>query len=109
MNWKNVDERLVRRGELLLSLDSLERYDGELEAMNRGKEGRPFTLTHSHIEFLAVVRYLFGLPHRQLGGFARALNRLLPKLPIADYSGIRRRILGTDLSPYEECARMCVE
>lgn len=41
MDWKSVDERLIRRGELLLSLDFLERYDDELRDMNRGEEGRP--------------------------------------------------------------------
>ncbi|MCW4038730.1 MAG: IS5 family transposase [Candidatus Bathyarchaeota archaeon] len=101
MDWKDVDERLIRRGGLILDLDFLEDYDKELEAMNRGKEGRPFTLTHSHIRFLAVVRYLFDMPYRQLEGFARALHRLVPRLPSGDYSGLRRRILGLDLAPYE--------
>ncbi|MEM2130397.1 MAG: transposase, partial [Candidatus Bathyarchaeia archaeon] len=94
MDWDRVDERLIKRGELLLSLEFLERYDEELRAMNRCKEGRPFTLTGSHIMFLAVVRYLFGLPYRQLEGFTRALNRLVSRLPPADYSGLRRRVLG---------------
>ena len=102
MDWDSVDKRLIKRGELLLNLDFLEEYEEELKAMNRGKEGRPFVLTNSHIVFLAVVRYLFGLPYRQLEGFTRALNRLLPRLPPADYSGLRRRVLGIDLSPYED-------
>gem|GEM_PF-3014652 len=34
-----VDERLVRRGELLLSLDFLEGYDAELMDLNNGKVG----------------------------------------------------------------------
>ena len=55
MNWKSVDERLIRQGELLLSLDFLETYDEELRAMNIGKVGRPFTLNRSHVVFLAVV------------------------------------------------------
>ena len=101
MDWDSVDERLIKRGELLLSLEFLERYNEELRAMNEGKEGRPFTLTDSHVVFLAVVRYLFGLPYRQLEGFTRALNRLVPRLPSADYSGLRRRVLAVDLSPYE--------
>lgn len=101
MGWKEIDERLIRRGELVLDLDFLEKYKEELEEMNRGKEGRRFTLTHSHIRFLGVVRYLFSMPYRQLEGFARALNRLVPSLPSGDYSGLRRRILGLDLSPYE--------
>jgi len=102
MNWQSVDERLVRRGELLLSLEFLEKYEEELRAMNDGKVGRPFTLTRSHIVFLAVVIYLFGFPYRQLEGFTRALNRLVPRLPSADYSGLRRRVLGVDLSLYEQ-------
>ena len=41
------------------------------------------------------------MPYRQLEGFTRDLNRLLPRLPPADYSGLRRRVLEVDLSPYE--------
>jgi len=33
------------------------------------------------------------------------LHRLVPKLPSADYSGLRRRILNLDLSPYEPLQR----
>jgi hypothetical protein len=45
MDWKGVDERLVRRGEILLSLDFLENYEDGLRAMNREKVGRPYALT----------------------------------------------------------------
>jgi len=100
MDWKRVDERLIRRGELLLSLDFLEGYDFELSVMNDGKVGHPFKITDRYIVFLAVVRYLFSMPYRQLEGFTRALNRLIPKLPSADYSWVRRRILMLNLSPY---------
>jgi hypothetical protein len=31
MDWKAVDERLIRRGELILNLDSLENRGKELE------------------------------------------------------------------------------
>jgi len=105
MDWKAVDERLIRRGELLLSLDFLDGYDDELEAMNRKKVGHPYRLTNRYVEFLAVVRYLFCFPYRQLEGFTKGLHRLVPKLPSADYSGLRRRILKLDLSPYEPLRR----
>ena len=36
-----------------------------------------------------------------LRGFTRALNRLVPRLPSADYSGLRRRILSLDISLHE--------
>ena len=40
MNWQSFDERLIRRGELLLSLDFLDTYDEELRAMNIGQNSR---------------------------------------------------------------------
>jgi len=101
LDWESVDERLIKRGELLLSLEFLESYDRDLESMNKRKAGRPYKLTESYVEFLSVVRYLFIMPYRQLEGFTRALHRLVPKLPSADYSGLRRRILGLDHSLYE--------
>jgi hypothetical protein len=99
MDWKCVDGRLIGRGEL--SLDFLEGYDFEFSVMNDGKVGRPFKLADGHVEFLMVVRCLFSMPYRQLEGFTRALNRLVPKLPSADYSWIRRRILMLNISLYE--------
>ncbi|RJS85693.1 hypothetical protein CW706_00665 [Candidatus Bathyarchaeota archaeon] len=54
-------------------------------------------LTDRYVEFLAVVRYLFCFSCRQLEGFTRALNHPVSRLPSADYSGLRRRILGLDL------------
>jgi hypothetical protein len=41
MTWKEIDEKLIRRGELILDLPLLEHHDEELKAANRGKNGRP--------------------------------------------------------------------
>jgi len=71
--------------------------------MNRGKRGRPFKLTNSCVQFLAVVRYLHGMPYRQLEGFARALNKLFD-IPSGDYTALRRRILKVDVSPFRDLA-----
>jgi len=71
--------------------------------MNRGKEGKRFKLTNSYILFLAVVRYLYGFPYRQLEGYARALSRLFD-IPSGDYSGLRRRIVKMDVSPFRDLA-----
>jgi hypothetical protein len=100
MCWRCVDERLIRHGELLLSLDFLESYDLELSVLNCGKVDRPYRVTCMYVVFLAVVRYLFSMPYRQLEGFTRALHRLIPRLPPIDYSWFRRRILRLDLRPY---------
>ena len=53
MDWRLVDERLIRRGKLLLSLDFLNDY--ELSLLNEGKVGRPFKITDRYIVFLAIV------------------------------------------------------
>jgi hypothetical protein len=100
MDWRCVDEGLIRRDVLLLSLGFLDDYDLELSVMDKGEVGRPFKLTSRYIEFLAVVRCLFSMPYRQLEVFTRALIRLIPKLPSVDYSWVRRRILTLGLSPY---------
>jgi hypothetical protein len=57
MDWCAVDERLIRRGELLLSLDFLEDYDYELSFLNDGKVGRPFKITYGYIVFLLSDTY----------------------------------------------------
>lgn len=66
MDCKVVDERLIRRGEPLLSLEFVGGYYDEFEAMSYGKVGRPFKFTRTYITFLAVVRFLFSIPYSSL-------------------------------------------
>jgi len=40
MDWGLVDEKLIRHGEPLLSLDFLEGYDFEPSLLNDGREAR---------------------------------------------------------------------
>jgi hypothetical protein len=101
MDWKAVDERLVRRGEIILDLEFVRNHGKELEEMNRGRPGPRFRISNSYIQLLAAIRYLFQMPYRQLEGFTRSLHRLVPQLPMADYSGIRKRILRLPVDPYE--------
>lgn len=44
-DWKESDEHLIRRGELILELGFVEGYREELEALNRGKVGPEETET----------------------------------------------------------------
>jgi hypothetical protein len=101
MGWKETDERLIKRGELILDLSFLEHYKEELEAMNKGKVGPPYRLTPNYIQLLTAIRYLYQMPYRQLEGFTRSLHTLVPKLPPADYSGLRKRILALPVDPYQ--------
>ena len=98
MDWKAVDERLIRRGELILDLESLGNHEKELENMNKGRPGPRYKIATSYINLLAIVRYLFQMPYRQLEGFTRALHKLVPQLPSGDYSGLRKRSLPQDLA-----------
>jgi hypothetical protein len=54
--WKRVDERLIKRGMLIMDLDFLRNYRDELIRMNRKKRGRPYRTAESYVRFLAVIR-----------------------------------------------------
>ena len=96
-NWKNYNESLVRRGEILLDFDVIDNWDSELSEMNKNKEGRKFVYPDSFIKLLGyMLRAYFHLPYRQTEGVVRehAFNTL-PSIP--DYSNICRRINRLDI------------
>jgi hypothetical protein len=100
MGWKETDERLIRRGELILDLESLKNHEKELENMNEGRPGPRYRLANSYIQLLSAIRYLYQMPYRQIEGYTRILHRLVPDLPRGDYSGLRKRILRLPVDPY---------
>ena len=102
MDWKETDERLIRRGELILDPSLMKNHVNELKTMNKHRIGRPYTLSNSYIKLLTAVRYLYGMPYRQLEGFTNALHRLVPDMPTGDYSGLRKRILRQPTDPYKD-------
>ena len=91
-DWKEYNQELVRRGELLIDLVFLESWNQELKAMNRGKRGKPFAYPMSFVKFLAPVRVFFHLPYRQEEGFVEALSKFVPELKVPDYTTIYRRV-----------------
>jgi hypothetical protein len=68
--------------------------------MNKGKKGLHYIMANSYIQLLATVIYLYNIPYRQLEGFTHSLHSLVPSLPSADYSGLRRHILSLPVDPY---------
>ena len=100
MGWKETEERLIRRGELILDSSLMKNHVKELKTMNTHRIGRPYTISHSYVKLLTAVRYIYQMPYRQLEGFTNALHRLVPDLPTGDYSGLRRRILNQPVDPY---------
>ena len=95
MDRNSVDERLVRRGEL-----SQPRVCGWLRW--RVEDYEPWEGWPPLRADRKVCRVLVGCPLPLRVSLRAAwrihqLNRLVPKLPSADYSGLRRRILELDL------------
>jgi hypothetical protein len=96
-NWKEYNEALVRRGEVLLDMDFIETWPNELARMNEGKEGKPFLYPESLIKLLAVV-HAYMLPYRQLEGFTRALMKHVDGLEAPDFTSIAWRVARMDVS-----------
>ncbi len=97
-NWKEYNQRLVQRGEILLAIECLSDWQQELQKMNEGKRGRPFLYPHSLMLFWAILRFVFRLPYRQLEGLARKLSKLV-SIPVPDYSTLCLRIPKLDIDP----------
>jgi len=95
-NWKEYNEKLVKRGEMYLDLDFLRNWEKELKKMNRGKNGkrkrgRQYEFPYSFIKFLAFIHIIFHLPYRQLEGFLTKLSELV-EMKVPDYSTIWTRV-----------------
>ena len=93
-NWKGYNEALVRRGEILLDMDFIDSWPGELARMNEGKAGKPFVyLNHSWDAFCCAC-----LPAaiKQLEGFTRVLTKHVDGLDAPDYTSIAWRVAKMD-------------
>ena len=72
-NWKEYNESLVRRGELLFDTDFLSGWSRELESLNAGKEGARYRYPNSLMSMLAAI-HVYLLPYRELEGFVRMFS-----------------------------------
>lgn len=96
-NWKEYNEKLVKRGEYYVNPRFLETWLEEIKELNFGKVGEPFLYSNSLIEFLAVLRSK-GFDYRALEGIMSALSKRLGNFPIISFSQVRRRILALPVS-----------
>jgi len=96
-DWKETNDKYVRRGEFYFSVGFLEEWDEELEKMNNGKVGKPFQFPDAYIQFFYFMRTIFHVPFRQLEGISRAFNKFNPKFRIIDYSSIAKRKIALNL------------
>jgi len=97
-NWKEYNEKLVRRGELYLSLEFLESWDNELDKMNKDKKGAPFSYPEQFVVFMAFVYSIFHVPYRQMEGFLRKLSDLVSQDIAADYTTLFKRIARMNIT-----------
>jgi hypothetical protein len=74
--WERVDERLIKRGMLIMDLDFVRGYRDELVRMNRRKRGE--ALQDSRELRQVPRRYQISLGYRQLEGLTRSLGRIFP-------------------------------
>lgn len=90
-DWKEYNEKLVRRGEFYLSLEFLDSWNDTLNQMNQGKRGRPFIYPVNFIQWASVIHCIFALPFRQMEGFLRKLSAFVLRDLAADYTTLFRR------------------
>jgi hypothetical protein len=96
IDWPSYNQSLVRRGQLLLDFDVLDRWHHELSQMNHGKVGEPYDYPDSFMQLLGYMRVYFHLPYRQTEGVVIAhASTKVPCIP--DYSTISRRINKLDI------------
>jgi hypothetical protein len=101
-DWRRINEGLVKRGEILLDLRILDRWDSELEEMNDGKEGGRYVYPEIFVRLLGYMHLLFHLPYRQTEGFMKALRRFDSRIMVPDYSTIDRRVNRLNVKLSEE-------
>ncbi|MCX8173990.1 MAG: IS5 family transposase, partial [Thermoplasmata archaeon] len=90
-DWKQTNEKIVKRGEVFAKLDWVKTWDEELERMNKGKRGRPYEYPNSLILFACYIYVALGLSWRELEGFISSLMRICGR-PSPDYSVLFRRV-----------------
>lgn len=63
-NWREYNEKLVKRGEFYLSMDFTPQWDEELREMNKNKRSSPFEFPQYFIDFAALIKITLNLPYR---------------------------------------------
>jgi len=96
-NWKEYNESLVRRGEVLLDFDLLDEWGEELRKANQRKVGAPFRYPEAFMRLLAYLHVLFHLPFRQEEGFVKSLSKYVDGLKPPDWSTIWERTKSLDM------------
>jgi hypothetical protein len=93
--WPMYNEQLVTRGEYLLDVAFVKRWNEELAIMNAGKPGAPFRFPKTMIE-LQSLWHAKQIPYRTIEGMTRDLVKLGGLPEYDDYSTANRRVNKLD-------------
>lgn len=96
-DWPKYNEELVKRGEYLLDLEWVRKWNDELEEMNKNKLGRPYEYPDSLIRTQGVW-HTHRLPYRMIEGITRQLYKMAKLPAFNDYTTINRRVNKLDIS-----------
>jgi len=98
MDWKEINQKYVKRGEYLVNPRFLESWTSEIKNMNAGKVGEPFFYPNSMIEFISFF-HCKGYDYRGCEGILKGLsNNYKYNFPVISYSQICRRINTLEVS-----------
>lgn len=78
-DWKSYEEKLVRRGELLIPIGMATEWKKELEWMNEGKEGSPYDYPDQLIECFSGWKCICKFGYRTVAGLC---SRILSAIGI---------------------------
>lgn len=98
-DWKKVNMKYINEGSLYLSFDFLDKWNKELKALNKKKEGARYKYPESLIRFCSAIKICFQIGYRQEQGFLESLQKWIPIPDVISYTQINRRMnkLGLDL------------
>ncbi len=89
-NWSSYNKSLKNRGKITFWFSEDVRENWYYKGPN--KPGGEFTYSDSTMEFMTIIKYLYGLGYRQVEGFVEGLfNMLSIDLEVPSYSQIQRR------------------
>lgn len=90
-NWKEYNNKLIKRGEFYINPRFLGTWLPEIKEMNQGKIGKPYLYPNSLIEFLAIL-HTKSFDYRALQGIVNALSCEFDNFPVITYSQVCRRV-----------------
>ena len=90
-NWSAYSKQLVKRGEYLLDLNFVNKWEEELNQMNLGKRGAPYQFPNSLIE-LQAIWCAKRIPLRMIEGMTKKLAEFGKVPDYNNYTTANRRI-----------------